>query len=64
MPSYQVYISYNVEDSVVVEADSQDEAMQLVENNDNYFDLYVMSRDGGYSIPWDEVTVYDAAEEE
>mgnify|MGYP003353081141 CR=1 FL=1 len=63
MANYTVYITHSFEDSVNVEAASYDEALDIGEElmRGKYS---VLSNDGGYTMPWDEVSAYEAHEEE
>ena len=59
MPTYEVYVKYEIEDSITVEAEDEYEAMDIAGSEEA---LYVVSHSGGYSLPWDNFEAYEAVE--
>ena len=64
MPNYTVYITYTVDDSVSVEADTPEEAIAIVEGDGDFLDLIPYVQTGGFTIAWDDINVYDAVEDD
>lgn len=62
MPMYEVFVTYSVDDSFVVEADSPEDAIELARATEDYHDLLPYSEKNGYTISWDDVNVYDVQE--
>ena len=63
MTTYNVLVSYTFEDSIYVEAEDMQDALDkgYMEMKDKYS---VLSENGGYTLPWDDVSAYEAYEEE
>lgn len=60
MNTYQVYVTYSVDDTIEVEAESADEALELAQDMVNLDpDLLPYSNKGGYTITWDDASCYD-----
>lgn len=64
MPTYTAYVTYTVEDSFEVEADSYDEAMNLADEAISDPALLPLVVGGNYTTAWDDVHVYELQEEE
>lgn len=65
MPTYTAYVTYTVEDSFEVEADSYEEAMNLAEgmvSSDPA--LLPYSTSGNFTLGWDDVNIYELQEED
>lgn len=62
MPSYQVYTTYSIDDSVIVEAENEEEAIDMVRGDDIFHDLLPYSSVNNCTISWDDVNVYDVQE--
>ena len=59
MPTFAIDVLCQYEETVEIEAESQQEALDLVEQN---VDAYVVSNIGGYSVPWDNVEILNVGE--
>ena len=64
MATYEVFVTYTVDDSFYVEADSPEEAMELAEQDDSLSNILPYSQLGGYTMSWDDINIYDAILEE
>lgn len=63
MPTYRVNVSFAFEDSIYLEAEDMHDAMAKAEHE--FRDSYsVLSNDGGYTVPWDDISATEAYEEE
>lgn len=61
MPVYEVFVKYEIEDSIEVEADNEQEAERIAEREPN---LVVVGYLDGLQISWDNVEAYDVVEVE
>lgn len=57
MPTYEVYVKYEIEDSIEVEAEDEYEAMDMVSEES----IYPVS-EAGYRLSWDNFEAYEAVE--
>jgi len=62
MPNYTVYVTYSIDDSFEVEADTAADAIAMVEQGD--IDILPYAVTGGFTLTWDDINVYDAVEED
>lgn len=59
MPTYTIDVMCFYEDTVEIEAEDRNEAIDAVEAN---LDSYVVSR-SGYSLPWDNIEIIQVTED-
>lgn len=65
MPTYTAYVTYTIEDSIEIEADSYDDAMNKAEDMVSSDPaLLPYSTSGNFTLAWDDVNVYEVIEEE
>lgn len=65
MPNYTVYVTYSIDDSFSMEADSPEDAIMRVEDNlSDLTDLLPYATIAGCTLTWDDINVYDAIEED
>lgn len=57
MPTYEVYVKYEIEDSIRVEAEDEYEAMDLVSGES----IFPVSEEG-LRLNWDNFEAYEAVE--
>lgn len=57
MKTFSYYVTYHVEDSGEIEAESYEDAQEIIEKQ-----MYVASANHGYSLGWDHVEFHDLEE--
>ena len=62
MPKYEVFVTYSIDDTIIVDAADAEEALDMVFESDDYHDLLPYSENRGVTISWDDVNVYDVLE--
>lgn len=65
MPTYTAYVTYTIDDSFEIEADSHQEAMNIADEMVSREPAFLpYSEAGGYTTAWDDANVYSVLEEE
>jgi hypothetical protein len=64
MATWQVYVTYSIDDQIEVEADTAEEAIEMVQMEDSLHCLLPYSERGGYTTSWDDVNAYEAHKED
>jgi hypothetical protein len=59
MPTYTYEVNFTASDYGDVEADSREEAIEMIEDM-----IYAVSNVGGYKMEWDSVDIVSLEEEE
>ena len=55
MPTYEVYLTYSVFDTIRIEADSAADATSMVDTHEP--ELLPYSVHGGYTMGWDDINI-------
>ena len=58
MTEYNVFVTFTFEDALLVEADSREAAMEIAESDMQ--ERYSVVDAAGFSLPWNDVSAYDA----